>query len=503
MIPRLPRFARRRVPGRAGGAERAPAGASALVVGGGLAGLSAACVLAERGVRVTVIEREPYLGGRVGAWPDRLADGSPFEMERGFHAFFRQYYNLRALLRRIDPELAFLRPLEDYPLLGPEGARESFAALPTLPPLNVADVVRRSESLRARDLAKVGVRAALAMLAFDSERTYGRWDGTSARQYLDSLRFPPEARQMLFDVFSHSFFNPEDDLSAAELLMSFHFYFVGNPEGLVFDVLDEPFSSALFVPMRQYLEERGVTFRLGESVLAVAADAASPGVALDGGEELFADAVVLAVTASALQDIVNASPALGDHSWRSQVASLDVTRPFAVWRLWLDRPCAPERAPFAGTAGMGLLDNISIYDRFEGESARWAERTGGSVVELHAYAVPPDVVEDALRSDLRAGLHALYPETRGARILDERWLLRQDCPSFAPGSRRSRPGVQTPVEGVVLAGDHVRTEIPCALMERAATTGFQAANRLLARWQVRDEPLWSVPPRGLLAGLPL
>ena len=50
------------------------------------------------------------------------ADGTRFEMERGFHAFFRQYYNLRALIRRIDPTLARLTPVTDYPLLGPDGA---------------------------------------------------------------------------------------------------------------------------------------------------------------------------------------------------------------------------------------------------------------------------------------------------------------------------------------------------------------------------------------------
>ena len=44
------------------------------------------------------------------------------------------------------------------------------------------------------------------------------------------------ARRMMFDVFSHSFFNPEEHMSAADLLMMFHFYFSGNPEGLIFDV---------------------------------------------------------------------------------------------------------------------------------------------------------------------------------------------------------------------------------------------------------------------------
>ena len=84
---------------------------SVIVVGGGLAGVAAACVLSERGVRVTLLEKEPHLGGRVAAWTERLPDGTPFEMERGFHAFFRQYYNLRNLLRRVDPDLERLRPL--------------------------------------------------------------------------------------------------------------------------------------------------------------------------------------------------------------------------------------------------------------------------------------------------------------------------------------------------------------------------------------------------------
>jgi len=424
-------------------------------------------------------------------------------MERGFHGFFRQYYNLRDLLRRVDPDLAFLVPLEDYPLLGPDGARESFSSLPRLPGLNVAALVRRTRSLRASDLPRVGVRSALAMLAFDGDRTYARWDATSAHAYLDSLRFPAHARTMLFDVFSHSFFNPEEGLSAAELLMSFHFYFMGNPEGLVFDVVNDPFSRTIWEPLRRVLEARGARFRLSTRAEGVVPDGGGARVELESGEVLDADTVVLATTVRGLRAIVEASPDLGDASWRRDVLTLEVTRPFAVWRLWLDRPCRSDRAAFAGTAGLGILDNISVYERFEAESRAWAARSGGSVVEVHAYAVPPGLDENGIRRDLLAGLHALYPETRDARIVEDRFLLRDDCPSFAPGSRGTRPGVHTPHANVALAGDFVRTEIPCALMERAATTGIEAANHLLGRWDVREAPLWSVPPRGLLAGLPL
>ena len=198
-----------------------------VVIGGGLAGLAAATVLAERGARVTLLERDSYLGGRAGAWSDRLCDGTPFQMERGFHAFFRQYYNLRQLLRRVDPELGFLGPTTDYPILTPTG-NESFAGLSHSPLRNIATLTWRTETLGLRDLIKVNVPAAMEMLRFERGYTYGQFDRQTAGAYLDSLRFPPLARQRLLHVFAHSCFNPQADMSAAELLQMMHFYFTAN-----------------------------------------------------------------------------------------------------------------------------------------------------------------------------------------------------------------------------------------------------------------------------------
>lgn len=482
-------------PGRA---RRVPRPFSVAVCGGGLAGVAAATVLAERGARVTLLEKEPYLGGRVGAWSDRLGDGEPFQMERGFHAFFRQYYNLRALLRRVDPALEALRPLDDYPILGPDGAMQSFKELPTAPPWNVLAVATRSPALRLRDLLRVDARAALTMLAYDPRRTYARWDHVTARAYLDSLRFPERARRLLFDVFCHSFFNAEEELSAAELLMMFHFYFCGNPEGLVFEVARRPFAAAIWEPYRRWLAARGVDVRLSTAVRAIArvdgrlrVDAA--GAAVD------ADAVVLALSVPALKDVVRRSPDLHAADFARRVGALATTRPFAVWRLWLDRRPAPDRAPFVGTAGVGLLESISLYHRLEDESARFAARTGGAVVELHGYALTPDMDEDAVRADLLAGLHALYPETRAARILHERFLVRADCPAFTPGSHALRPTVETPHPDLALAGDCIKLPFPSALMERAAASGILAANHLLRALDVTPEPIRTVPRRGLLA----
>ncbi len=484
---------------KSGGLERLTEPRSCAVVGGGIAGVAAATVLAERGVGVTLFEREHYLGGRAGAWTDTLGDGTAFQMERGFHAFFRQYYNLRALLRRVDPALSMLRQLDDYPILGPRGLVQSFAGLPKRTPWNVFALTRRTQTIGLSDLLRINARAALEMLRYDVDKTYARFDARSARDYLNSLAFPPDARRMLFDVFSRSFFTPDDNMSAAELLMLFHFYFVGNPEGLLFDVMRRPFSSAIWTPFERYLADLGVDLRTGCRVQAI--ERIGPrSYRLDYVDgTLDVDSCVLATTVPGLQRIIAASPSLTEAGWRRRIESLSLTHPFAVWRLWLDRPLHQDRAPFVGTTGIGRLDNISLYHLFEDESADWACRTGGAVVELHAYGVPADTPEADLRADLMHGLHQFYPETRGAQVIEERYLWRQDCPDFAIGSYASRPGVVTPFDGLVLAGDFAHIAIPSALMERAASSGIWAANELLAHDGVRPEPIYSVAPRGMLA----
>lgn len=449
-------------------------------------------------MRVTVLERESFLGGRAGAWTDRLRDGTIFDMERGFHAFFRQYYNLRQLLRRVDPELGFLKPTTDYPILTPTG-NESFAGLTHAPLFNVVKLTWRTETLGIRDLMKVNIPAALAMLRFDRPRTYAEFDQRTAGAYLDALNFPPHARQRLLHVFAHSCFNPQADMSAAELLQMLHFYFTANYDGLVFDVADRPFSRGIFQPLGALLGRLGTSVRTGISVRRLVRQERNWVVETDG-ESLTADLVVLATEVTGVKQIVGASHGLDDADWRRRIDALRVTNAFAVWRLWLDRPAAAGRAGFAGTAGVGPLDNISVFENLEDESRAWATRTGGSVVELHAYALPPGTDEVTLKRQLLDGLHTLYPETTAASIIEERFLLRQDCPSFAPGSHALRPDVRTPFRGLSLAGDFVQLPFPSALMERAASAGMLAASTLLDALGVQPEPLWSVAVRGPFAG---
>ena len=481
------RAVRHRAPSGAADARSLPHRPSAVVVGGGIAGLTAATGLAERGVEVTVVEREDVLGGRVAAWTEGLADGTAVSMSRGFHAFFRQYYNLRALLRRADPRLERLRPVEDYPLIDGVGRRDTFRNLPRTPPWNALAFALRSPTFRAGDLLRLNARAAAPLAAVSVPRTYEQLDGTDAETFLERINFPPAARHLAFEVFSRSFFAPPSEMSAAELATMFHLYFLGSSEGLVFDVPDSAYDTALWEPLRAYLVRLGVRFRTGTEVERVARDGARWDV--DG---LSADGVVLATDVAGLQSVVSASPDLADADWRDRVRGLRLAPPFLVYRLWLDRPVAPERPAFLATGGLEPLDNISVLDRYERQAANWAAQHGGSVVELHAYACTGEEV----RKELVDRLRHLYPETADARIVGELVQWRQDCPLFGVGDFGRRPRVRTPFDGLVLAGDGIRIDLPVALMERAAATGWHAANCLLARWGVAGHELTTVPVRG-------
>ncbi|GAA1834455.1 FAD-dependent oxidoreductase [Microlunatus capsulatus] len=496
------------LPGRDSKAVRHPANAgalrpspdahrpTALVLGGGIAGIAAAVGLAERGVSVTLVEREQQLGGRVRAWPVEQADGSTTTMSRGFHAFFRQYYNLRGLLRRVDPALEGLTAVDDYPLVLAGGHRDSFANVPKTPPLNMAAFVAQSPSFTAADLANIDKEAVWELLDVDFPATFSAHDGESAAAFLDRLGFPDAARHLALEVFARSFFASPDEFSAGELVGMFHSYFLGSSEGLLFDVPVDDYDTVFWAPLGRYLHRLGVEVRTGESVHALDLGADDGQVRITtGAGTLTADTVVLATDLRTTRHLVDGTASIQDDAdWRGRLLETTNAPRFAVWRLWLDRRVDAERPAFLGTSGYGPMDNITVLERFEAGARRWSDEHEASVVEVHAYALQPeDGDDDQVRATLRAELARVYPETADAQVVADAWLVEDDCPLVGTSPWLRRPEVATPDPRLVLAGDGIRCDYPVALMERAATTGFLAANQLLAGWGLAGHDLWTVP----------
>jgi len=482
------------------GAARLETPRHVAVVGGGIAGIAAATVLAEHGVSVTLFEASNRLGGRVAAWP---LPGHR-TMSRGFHAFFRQYYNLRALLKRADPTLRHLVPVSDYPIQRPDGLRDSFTSLPRTPPWSVMAFVRQSDSFTWKSLTKVNVKAALELMQVHFPGTYDDYDGESAAAFLDRLRFPPDARDLALEVFARSFFADPRNFGAGELVAMFHTYFMGSAEGLLFDVPDDDYDTSLWGPLGDQLQKLGVDVQVGTPVTGLSVD--DDGARVTTRYESFAvDAAVLATDPRKARELIAAMTQLPNDSgaWQQQVAATYNAPPFIVVRLWLGGHVHGDRPAFLGTSGYGPLDNVSVLERFEEGAVTWSRAHRGSVVELHAYACPPEVATDpdaaaAVVAQLEEELHRVYPETAALPVVEREVLVRDDCTLIGPEAWQERPGVTTPSSRLLLAGDWVRCDYPVALMERAATTGFLAANELLGGWGVAGEDVWTVPMKGLL-----
>jgi len=464
------------------------------VVGAGIAGMAAAALLAERGFPVTLFEREKYLGGKMGAWPVTLDRRFKTRVEHGFHAFFRQYYNLRRLMERTG-SLEHLVPITDYQIATPE-RRYSFREISTTPVLNMLSMARH-KIYRLADMVKNRKAAEmLAFLSYDAARTFERYDGTSFTEFADRIGLPGSLR-VIFNTFTRSFFAENHLMSMGEMIKSFHYYYLSNDLGLLYDVLDDDFDVSFLQPARRFLEGHGVEIRLGQAVTRL--ERKGGGFAVGRGRF---DYLVLATDVRTARSLAENSPFIRMESpvTHEQLAGLKPSQRYAVLRVWLDRPQQQELPYFLSTDRLRLLDSISVYHEAERSSREWAERTGGGVLELHSYAVPDDITDERdIRDQLIREMYLYLPELETAKILHEYLQVRDDFTAFHTGLYGTRPEHTTGVENLFLAGDWVKLPVPAMLMEAACTSGFLSANEILAREGLQQEPIYTVPLRGLFA----
>jgi len=417
-------------------------------------------------------------------------------VEHGFHAFFRQYYNLRGLLEKWGSS-RFLIPIEDYRILTLRNGEFGFRGIRTTPLLNMLSLSRTGLYRLGELLRNPRSGRLLDLLRYDAEKTFARYDGISFQQFADSTGLPP-AMRLMFNTFSRAFFAEARLMSMAEMIKSFHLYFLSNDLGLIYDVLNDDFETTLLAPARRYLEARGVRIRTSHEVAEVGRGAGGSGFEVDGG--LF-DYLILAADVKSLPGLTAASGFIRTESptLHERLTGLKASQRYAVLRLWLDRGPTRDLPFFLFTERLKLLDSICLYHKLEQASFRWAEGSR-SVLELHCYAVPDEVATgQEVRAGLLEELFAYLPELKGARILHEYLQLRDDFTAFHVGLGADRPGYKTEIPGLYLAADWVRLPSPAMLMEASCTAALLAANDILQHEGLRQEPLYSVPLKGLFA----
>src|SRR5229473_2565665 len=147
---------------------QSPAQPTVAIAGGGLAGLAAACALADSGFRVTLFERRPYLGGRASSYEH---PGTGEIVDNCQHVLFRVCTNLVEFYRRIGVEDK-IRWYDEMTFIEP-GGRNSVMHASALPaPLHTAPSFLRFPFLSAKD--KVVISRAIAALILTRQPDTGR-----------------------------------------------------------------------------------------------------------------------------------------------------------------------------------------------------------------------------------------------------------------------------------------------------------------------------------------
>jgi isorenieratene synthase len=281
----------------------------------------------------------------------------------------------------------------------------------------------------------------------------------------------------------------------AELVKAFHFYYLSHDGGLVYDFPTDDYDTWLLLPLRRKLAELEVETQLGRSVARL--ERTESGFLLD--DRPF-DRVVLATDAASAAALLATSRGF-PAELPAQIAPQAGQR-YAVWRIWVDRDLRPELPVFVITEKIQVLDSVTAFHRFERSTQVDVLGRNQAVLELHSYAVPDDLTDEQVRPALLADLLHYFPELRGMTIRHESFQLRRDFTAFHVGQFAQRPGTHVGVPGFYCAGDWVKLPFPAMLLEAACASGLAAANAVLELDGLRQEPIYSVPLRGLMAGVP-
>jgi squalene-associated FAD-dependent desaturase len=446
------------------------------VVGGGLAGITAAIALAEIGARVTLLESRPRLGGATSSF-----SRGGLTVDNGQHVFLRCCTAYRGLLARLGMTGSVaLQDRFDVTVLRPGGrARLRRTALPG--PLHMGQALAGYRHLSYAERLLV-VPAALAMTRLDP-----------ASPELDSQRFGDwlaahwqgeHARRALWDLFTVSALNvPGDEANLALAATVVKTALLSARDAADIGIPAVPLGDLHGQAAAGLLGRLGAQVRLGAKAVAVEA-LPSDGFLIrladrggtagsNGGEVIRADGVVLAVPPETAGFLLppaaghggTAPPGPGPERWL-QIATSPIVNVHVIY----DRRVT--RLPFAAAVDSPVQ---WVFDRTGPSGLREGQYLAISLSAADAYA---DVPAAQLQERFLPALAELFPAAAQARVVDcfvtreRRATMRQ-----VPGVGRLRPGAATAVPGLVLAGAWTDTGWPDT-MEGAVRSGLNATREL-------------------------
>jgi squalene-associated FAD-dependent desaturase len=441
-----------------------------VVIGGGLAGITAAIELREAGLDVTLLEARPWLGGATSSFS---RDG--LMVDTGQHVFLRCCTSYQELLATLGMTGSVaLQDRFDVTVLSPAGrARLRRSGLPA--PLHLGRALLGYKFLALPERLRVG-RAALALRGLDPAQP--GLDGQRLGDWLRARGQNDNARRRLWDLFIVSSLNIDgDDASLSLAATVLKTALLEGKSAADIGVPAVPLGDLHGRAAARVLDRLGARVRLGTKAAAVERDRAgafrvrvTSGAEADpddaGGEVIIADGVVLAVPAAPAARLALAAGVAGarwDDLGTSPIVNVHVVYDQQVTRL-----------PFAAA-----LDSPVqwVFDKTRTSGLPGAGQY--LAVSLSAADSYVDTPVAELREQFLPALAELFPAAARARVTDF-FVTRERRATFrqAPGCGALRPGAATSLPGLTLAGAWTDTGWPDT-MEGAVRSGRTAAQELI------------------------
>lgn len=446
-----------------------------IIIGGGVAGLSAAVDLAQRGARVLLLEHRPFLGGRTYSFIDETTGDV---VDNGQHLLMGCYHETRWYLRLIGADhLATLQPNLRIDFLHPS---RGFASLscPTLPaPFHALVGMLRLRSLSLTDrlmLLRVGMD-----LLFHSEERESEIAALSVDEWLAQLGQSELSKKYLWDIIAIGSLN--DDPKAVSALLFYRVLraaFMGTREDSALLVPRVGLSELLVDPAVRFLRAHGGGVKTSCGVEELLVDGSSVrGVRCSDGNIFTARSYISAVPHYSLLSLL--LPTLHSSTTPFLHISKFESSPIITIHLWLDRQIMEQEF-------VALLDSRVqwVFNRsrmLRKPSA--ASNSTTTVAESRQYlslviSGAGEYVEMEKEKLVEAGMEDLrraFPEAKSANVVHS-LVIKEKRATFSPKPEVEplRPSSRTVFENLVLAGDWTDTGLPSTI-EGAVVSGRRAA----------------------------
>lgn len=436
-----------------------------VIVGGGVAGLSACCDLVDAGCRVTLIERRERLGGRATSLVEPSANGELIDNCQ--HVLLGCCTALIGLYRRLGvlDEIEFFDRLH---FIDNHGRRGNLYSVPLPAPLHLGPAMACFPLLSGSE--KRSLFGAMRAMKKLTESAAEKLDAISFGIWLKEHQQSQRVIDRFWNVIVTSALNESaTECSARYATQVFRNAFLGKRDGWRMGISRVPLSRLYeHMPAERLLMGKRVTgicpLPPGERPLGTPGESMQSIVLLSDGQTIACDAIVLAVAPDAAKAL------LAEHAWAEpMVQSIQqlTFRPIIGAHYFYDRPVL--RGPHLAFVGCEL---------------DWLFRKDAS--GCHVQAVVSNagkwaaLSSDEILNKIEQDFSRLLPWAKNARRLHGR-LIREQRATFSPlpGLDAHRLDQKTPSPTLFIAGDYTQTDWP-ATMEGAAISGRRAANAALA-----------------------